>query len=61
MITTSREEPMTCYVAQRQPHTEEVEILWECRTYQQAEDECDRINSHLADAGIPGTYYAYVI
>jgi hypothetical protein len=49
------------YVAQLQPHTDEVEILWACTSYQQAEDECDRINSNLAYAGIPGTYYAYVL
>ena len=51
----------TVYVAQRQPHNDEVEILWTCTSYQQAEDECDRINSNLAYAGIPGTYYAYIL
>jgi len=49
------------WVAQRQPHNDEVEILWQCTSEQQAEDECDRINSHLADAGIPGSYYAFVM
>jgi hypothetical protein len=49
------------YVAQFQPHTEEVEVLWNCTTEQQAQDECDRMNSHLADAGIPGEYYAFVL
>ena len=52
---------MSFYIAQLQMHTEEVEILWECVSEQQAEDECDRINSHLADAGIPGNYYAFVL
>jgi len=52
---------MTYFVAQLQPHTDEVEILWECTTERQAEDECDRINSHLADAGIPGNFYAFVL
>ena len=49
------------YVAQFQPHTEQVEVLWECISEQQAQDECDRINSGLADAGIPGEYYAFVL
>ena len=49
------------FVAQRQPNTDEVEILWTCTSEQQAENECDRINSHLADAGIPGEYYAFVL
>jgi len=51
----------TFLVAQRQPHNDEVEILWECTSEQQADDECDRINSNLALAGIPGEYYAYVL
>ena len=49
------------FVAQLQPHTEEVEILWKCNSERQAIDECDRINSHLADRGIPGDYYAFVL
>jgi hypothetical protein len=49
------------YVAQFQPHTEEVEVLWNCTTEQQAQDECDRMNSNLAAAGIPGEYYAFVL
>ena len=48
------------YVAQKQIDTNEVEILWECVTETQAQDEVDRINSHLADYGIPGEFYAYV-
>jgi hypothetical protein len=51
----------TYFVAQRQPHNDEVEILWECTSEQQAEDACDRLNSNLALAGIPSTYYAYVL
>jgi hypothetical protein len=49
------------FVAQRQPHNDEVEILWECTSEQQAEDACERLNSNLALAGIPGEYYAYVL
>jgi hypothetical protein len=51
----------TFFVAQRQPHNDEVEILWECTSEQQADDACDRLNSNLALAGIPGEYYAYVL
>ncbi len=51
----------TYFVAQRQPHNDEVEILWECTSEQQAEDACDRLNSNLALAGIPGDYYAYIL
>ena len=49
------------FIAQRQPHNDKVEILWTCTSEEQAEDECDRINSSLALAGIPGEYYAYVL
>ncbi len=52
---------MNYYIAQRQPNTEEVEILWTCTSGRQAENECERINSSLALAGIPGDYYAFVI
>lgn len=52
---------MTFLIAQRQPHTEEVEILWECYSEEQAQDACDRVNSNLALMGIPGDYYAYVM
>ena len=51
----------TFFVAQRQPHNDEVEILWTCQSEQQAEDACDRLNSNLALAGVPGDYYAYVL
>jgi hypothetical protein len=49
------------FVAQFQPHTNQTEVLWECTTEQQAQDACDRLNSNLADAGIPGDYYAFVL
>ena len=49
------------YVAQYQPHTEEVEVLWDCASEQQAQDECDRMNSHLAAVGIPADYHAFVL
>lgn len=52
---------MTFFVAQRQPHNDEVEILWECYNEEQAECECERINANLALMGIPGDYYAYVM
>jgi hypothetical protein len=51
----------TYLVAQFQPHSQEVEILWECTSEQQAEDACERLNSNLALAGIPGEYYAYIL
>jgi hypothetical protein len=49
------------FVAQKQIHNDEVEILWECTSEVQADNEVERINSHLADAGIPGEYYAFVM
>jgi len=49
------------YVAQQQIDTNEVEILWECVSEEQAQDEVDRINSSLSLAGIPGTYHAFVL
>ena len=52
---------MSFYVAQFQPHTESVEILWECTSEQQAEDSCEMLNANLRDAGIPGDYYAFVL
>jgi hypothetical protein len=51
----------TFLVAQQQPTNDEVEILWTCTSAQQAEDACERLNSNLALAGIPGEYYAYVL
>ena len=52
---------MAYYVAQFQPHTEQVEIIYTCTTEQQAIDECERTNAHLAEAGIPGDYYFFVL
>jgi hypothetical protein len=49
------------YVAQFQPHTDKVEVLWTCNSEQQAQDEVDRMNSNLADAGIPSDYYAFIL
>jgi len=51
----------TFFVAQRQPHNDEVEILWECTSEEQADNEVDRINSSLSLAGIPGIYHAFVL
>jgi hypothetical protein len=52
---------MSFFVAQFQPHTQEVEVLYTCATEQQAIDECERTNAHLAEAGIPGDYYLFVL
>jgi len=49
------------YVAQFQPHTEQVEIIYTCQTEEQAINECERTNAHLAEAGIPGDYYYFVL
>jgi hypothetical protein len=49
------------YVAQFQPHTETVEIIYTCTSEEQAQSECERQNSHFADAGIPGEYYFFVL
>ena len=51
---------MAYYIVQMQPHNDRFEILWEATDYEKAQDECDRINSNLADYGIPSTYYARV-
>ncbi len=59
--TYSMNKTQTFFVAQRQPHNDEVEILWECTSEVQADDACERLNSNLALAGIPGEYYAYVL
>ena len=48
------------YVAQRQPDTDGVQILWECVSEAQAQDEVDRINFNLGHYGIPSDYYAFV-
>lgn len=52
---------MSFFVAQFQPTTQEVEVLYTCATEQQAIDECERTNAHLAEAGIPGDYYLFVL
>ena len=49
------------YVAQLQPDTDTVEILWTCASEEQAQAEVDRMNSRLADAGIPGDYYGFIL
>ncbi len=49
------------YVAQLQPDTDTVEVIYTCTSEQQAIDECERTNAHLADAGIPGEYYFFVL
>jgi hypothetical protein len=49
------------YIAQFQPHTEAVEIIYTCTSEEQAQAECDRTNSHMADAGIPGEYHYFVL
>ncbi len=49
------------YIGQIQADTDTVEILWECATEAQAQDEVERINSSLAGYGIPSTYYAFVL
>ena len=49
------------FVAQFQPHIDEVEVLWQCTSEQQAIDECERTNSNLAAAGIPGEYHFFVL
>jgi hypothetical protein len=62
MIQASTEkEQMSFFVAQFQPHTEEVEVLYTCNSERQAEDACDMLNANLAAAGIPSTYYAFVL
>ena len=62
MIQASTEkEQMTFFVAQFQPHTEEVEVIYTCATEKQAEDACDMLNTNLAAAGIPGEYHAFVL
>ena len=38
------------------------EVLWQCTSYDQAQDECDRINNNLQAYGIPSSEScAYVI
>ncbi len=61
MIVSSSKGKQMFYVAQFQPHIDEVEILWTCNSEEQAQSEVDRMNSNLADAGIPGDYYAFIL
>jgi hypothetical protein len=61
---TVKEEAMSnqlFWVAQTQPDGTN-EVLWQCTSYDQAQDEVDRINSNLAAYGIPSSEScAYVI
>jgi hypothetical protein len=61
MIVSSSKGKQMFYIAQFQPHTEQVEVLWECTSEEQAQSEVDRMNSNLADAGIPSDYYAFIL
>ena len=49
------------YVAQYQPNSDTVEVIYTCTSEKQAQDECDRQNAHFADAGIPSSYYFFVL
>jgi hypothetical protein len=61
---TVKEEAMNnqlFWVAQTNPDGTN-EVLWQCTSYDQAQDEVDRINSNLAAYGIPSSVScAYVI
>jgi hypothetical protein len=62
-VRTVKEEAMSklFWVAQTQPDGTN-EVLWQCTSYEQAQDEVDRINSNLAAYGIPSSEScAYVI
>jgi hypothetical protein len=61
MIVSSSKGMQMFYVAQLQPDTNTVEVIYTCTSEQQAIDECDRTNAHLAEAGIPGDYYFFVL
>jgi hypothetical protein len=51
----------TFFVAQTQPDGTN-EVLWQCTSYQQAQNEVDRINNNLQAYGIPSSVScAYVI
>lgn len=41
-------------VWQTQPNGAAPLLVCHCTSQQEAQDETDRINSHLADAGVPG-------
>ncbi len=57
----NRKRPMSFFVCQLQPHNNEVEVIYTCTSEQQAINACDMQNAHLADAGIPGEYYFFVL
>jgi len=61
IIPTSTEEDRMFYVAQYQPNSDTVEVIYTCTSEKQAQDECDRQNAHFADAGIPSSYYFFVL
>jgi hypothetical protein len=49
------------FVCQLQPDTETIEVIYQCTSEQQAIDECERTNSNLTAAGIPGEYHFFVL
>ena len=49
------------YVAQLQPDTETVEVIYSTPDEEAAISECERTNAHFAEAGIPGDYYYFVL
>ncbi len=49
------------FVCQQQPDTDTVEVIYTCTSEQQAIDECERTNAHLAEAGILGEYHFFVL
>lgn len=61
ILTASTKEDRMFFVCQQQPDSDTVEVLWQCATEETAQNEVDRFNSNLADAGIPSTYYAFVL
>ncbi len=59
--TNSMNKTQTFFVAQTQPDGTN-EVLWQCTSYQQAQNEVDRINNNLQAYGIPSSVScAYVI
>jgi hypothetical protein len=60
-MSIPRKETKLFYVAQFQPDTETVEVIYTCTSEEQAVAECERTNAHLAEAGIPGDYYFFVL
>jgi hypothetical protein len=49
------------YIAQLQPDTDTVEVIYTCTSYEQAEAECERTNAHLDEAGVPGNYHFFIL